>query len=73
MYENLSTDIFPPPPGLPASSLTLDELRVYWTNETTNGVFAVAFTDRTTLIEISSSADASTVVTLSPGQQPLPG
>ena len=72
MYENLSTDIFPPPPGLPASSLTLDELRVYWTNETTNGVFAVAFTDRTTLIEISSSADASTVVTLSPGQQPLP-
>ena len=59
------------PPGLPASSLALDELRVYWTNDT-SGIFAVAFSDNTTVIEISPTTTASSVVSLSPGQQPLP-
>ena len=62
----------PHPPGLPASSLALDELRVYWTNGT-SGIFAVAFSDNTSVIEISpTTTTASSVVSLSPGQQPLP-
>ena len=61
----------PPHPGLPATSIALDETRIYWTREG-SGVFYVTREDRTILTHVAGGSNASAIITLSPGQQPLP-
>ena len=58
--------------GLPATSLALNEERLYWASADTPGVYAVDLSALTMLIVISLTAKSLSLVTLSPGQQIIP-
>lgn len=58
--------------GLPATSLALNEQRLYWARADSPGLYAVELA-RDTLIVVSETAVVSSVNTLSPGQQIIPG
>ena len=57
--------------GLPAHSIALNEQRLYWTGVTSSCIFAIELSDPTNLLVVSNYG-ASDILTLSPGQQPLP-
>ena len=57
--------------GLPATSIALNEQRLYWVGGGLSCLFAVRLDDPTDLLVISNY-NASDIFTLSPGQQPLP-
>ena len=59
--------------GLPATSLALNEERLYWARADSPGVYAVDLSAREALIVVSETAMVSSVSTLSPGQQIIPG
>ncbi len=59
------------PPALPATSIALDETRIYWSLDG-SGVFYVARDNRNVAVMAEGGNNASTIVTLSPGLQPLP-
>ena len=59
--------------GLPATSLALNEQRLYWARADSAGVYAVDFSATDTLIIVSATESVSSVSTLSPGQQVIPG
>ena len=59
--------------GLPAESIVLDERRVYWSTKNNSSlVFYVLRGDPSSLGILTSSIPGSVILTLSPGQQPLP-
>ena len=59
--------------GLPADSLALDEQRIYWSNDDNSSlVFYVLCSNRSSFGILTSSTTGSVILTLSPGQQPLP-
>ena len=59
--------------GLPADSIVLDEQRVYWSNKDNSSlVFYVLRSDPASLGILTSSIPGLLILTLSPGQQPLP-
>ena len=56
--------------GLPTDSISLDSVNIYWSGPA--GVFSVPRND----VRISSrlsTLNTSSIVTIDPGQQPLPG
>ncbi|XP_065906520.1 proto-oncogene tyrosine-protein kinase ROS-like isoform X3 [Dysidea avara] len=55
--------------GLPANSISLDNVNIYWSSS--SGVFSVPRDDTTTLSQLSNTTTSS-LVTIDPGQQPLP-
>ena len=59
-------------PGLPATSIAVNEQRLYWSRRGSPGIYAVNPTNPNSLIVISSTILSSSIVTLSPGQQILP-
>lgn len=59
--------------GLPTARLALNEQRVYWAGTNSPGVYSVGLMARTTLIVVSDSATVTSISTLSPGQQIIPG
>ena len=61
--------------GLPATSLALNEQRLYWARADFAGVYAVdlSATDTLILIVVSATENVSSVSALSPGQQVIPG
>ena len=58
--------------GLPATSIAVNEQRLYWSRRGSPGIYAVNLTNPNSLIMISSTIMSSSIVTLSPGQQILP-
>ena len=56
--------------GLPTDSISLDSVNIYWSGHT--GVFYVPRNDVTMLSQLSDF-NTSSIVTIDPGQQPLPG
>ena len=56
--------------GLPTDSISLDSVNIYWSGPT--GVFYVPRSDVTMLSQLSD-LNTSSIVTIDPGQQPLPG
>ena len=56
--------------GLPTDSISLDSVDIYWSGPA--GVFSVPRNDVTMLSPLSS-LNVSSIVTIDPGQQPLPG
>ena len=56
--------------GLPTDSISLDSVNIYWSGPT--GVFYVPRSDATMLSPLSD-LNTSSIVTIDPGQQPLPG
>ena len=58
--------------GLPASSIALNEQRLYWIGVTLSCIFAVNLDNPSNLLVVSTYS-ATDIFTLSPGQQPLPG
>ena len=58
--------------GLPATSLALNEQRLYWARADSAGVYAVDLS-ATILIVVSATENVSSVSALSPGQQVIPG
>ncbi len=59
--------------GLPATSLALNEQRLYWAREDSPGLYAVDLSAMDTLIVVSNIANVFSINTLSPGQQIIPG
>ena len=59
--------------GLPATSLALNEQRLYWARADFAGVYAIDFSATDTLIIVSATESVSSVSALSPGQQVIPG
>ena len=60
--------------SLPATSLSLDEERIYWTKEGYPFVFYVERTDTTQVTSIATATgNLSPLVVNSPALQPLPG
>jgi len=58
--------------GLPANSISLDSINIYWSGSV--GVFSVPRNNFTMLSQLGiSNTSYSSVVTIDPGQQPLPG
>ena len=57
--------------GLTACSIALNEQRLYWIGVTSSCIFAIELNDPTNLLVVSNYS-ASDLLTLSPGQQPLP-
>ena len=53
--------------------LALNEQRLYWAHADSPGVYAVDVSARDTLIVVSEEAAVSSINTLSPGQQIIPG
>lgn len=60
------------PLGLPATSIALDEQRIYWTNSTSTTIYYVERSDVDTLLTLESSVAGAIVITTSPGTQQLP-
>ena len=56
--------------GLPTDSISLDSVNIYWSGPA--GVFSVPRNDVTMLSQLST-LNTSSIVTIDPGQQPLPG
>ena len=56
--------------GLPTDSVSLDSVSIYWSGPT--GVFSVPRND-TTVVSQFSNLNSSSIVTIDPGQQSLPG
>ena len=56
--------------GLPPTSIAVDERHIYWTSPAVAGVYAVERTNTLALITVSS-VNASALLGLSPGSQPL--
>ena len=56
--------------GLPTDSVSLDSVNIYWSGPA--GVFYVP-RNNVTLLSPLSSLNTSSIVTIDPGQQPLPG
>ena len=56
--------------GLPTDSVSLDSVNIYW-----SGPAGVFYVPRNNVILLSqlSSLNTSSIVTIDPGQQPLPG
>lgn len=57
--------------GLPALSIALNEQRLYWVDDSSSCTFAIEFNDPTNPFVVSNYG-ATDILTLSPGQQPLP-
>ena len=57
--------------GLPALSIALNEQRLYWVGDSSSCTFAIEFNDPTNPFMVSNYS-ATDILTLSPGQQPLP-
>ena len=57
--------------GLPALSIALNEQRLYWVGDSSSCTFAIEFNDPTNPFVVSNYS-ATDILTLSPGQQPLP-
>jgi len=58
--------------GLPADSISLDSVNIYWGAST--GVFTVPRSrDGTTMPSLLTNINISSIVTIDPGQQLLPG
>lgn len=54
------------------SSICIDELYIYWTDEDSKRLFRI-FRNGTQLLSITSTTDTSSyILSISPGQQPLP-
>lgn len=58
--------------GLPATSIALDEYRVYWTNSTSGGIFFAWRNSTSSAVVFNSTVTPSAIFSISPGQQPLP-
>ena len=58
--------------GLPATSIALDEYRVYWTNSTSGGIFFAWRNSTSSAVVFNSTVAPSAIFSISPGQQPLP-
>ncbi|KAL5457649.1 hypothetical protein EMCRGX_G034932 [Ephydatia muelleri] len=58
--------------GLPASSIALDEYRVYWTNATSGVIFYFWRNGSSTAQILTNVMPSSVILSISPGQQPLP-
>ena len=56
--------------GLPTDSISLDSVNIYWSGST--GIFSVPRSNVTTLSQLAVT-NVSSIVTIDPGQQPLPG
>ena len=67
LYANSSS-----PVGLPATSITLDEQRIYWTNSSFTTIYYVERTDVNTLLTLESSVTDAIIIATSPGTQQLP-
>ena len=57
--------------GLPANSISLDSTTIYWTGSS-GGVFSVP-RNNVTVVSQLSGVNVTSVVTIDPGQQSLPG
>ncbi len=71
---SLPSPLFPPfllPPALPATSIALDEMSIYWSLDGSE-VFYVARDKSNVAVMAEGGDNVSTIVTLSPGLQPLP-
>ena len=58
--------------GLPATSIALDEYRVYWTNAMSGGIFYAWRNDTSIANVLAAGVTPSAIFSISPGQQPLP-
>ena len=56
--------------GLPTDSISLDSVNIYWSGSA--GVFSVPRNGGTPLSPMTN-ANVRSIVTIDPGQQPLPG
>lgn len=59
-------------PGLPATTIVLNDQQIYWSSARSPGVFAVNHSTPDILIEISATAMTFSLDLLSPDQQRIP-
>ena len=58
--------------GLPATSITLDEQRIYWTNSIFTTIYYVERSNVNTLLTLESSVTDAIIIATSPGTQQFP-